>query len=220
MLAPQLDFRPGRGDWLRAALVSGALFALYALTAPRTVAVEDDGLFILSSYFLGIEHAPGSPLFTLVGHLFTMLPVGSVAYRVHLASAFFGGLACGAAWLCARALTGGRLPAYLAALGLGVTPVFWSQAIIAEVYTLNALFFLALVFLGLHALEGRRVLPWMALLFGLSLSNHWPLMLLVAPAFALLLLPRLAELARRFPLLAALVAVGLLPYAWMVVRSW
>ena len=84
--------------------MAAALFALYALTAPRTVALEDDGLFVLSSYFLGIEHPPGFPLFTLIGHLFTHLPFGSVAYRVHLASAFFGALSCGLLWLCARSL--------------------------------------------------------------------------------------------------------------------
>src|SRR2546430_11618083 len=33
---------------LQAAAVALALFALYAATAPRTVALEDDGLFILS----------------------------------------------------------------------------------------------------------------------------------------------------------------------------
>ena len=220
MLAPDLAFRPAKSDWGRAGVVAATLFILYALTSPRTVAVEDDGLFILSSYFLGVSHAPGYPLFTLAGKLFTLLPFGSVAYRVHLASAFFGALACGAAWLCARALTGARLPAYVAAFGLGLTPVFWSQAIIAEVYTLNTLFFLALVFLGLRASHGAPVLPWMAFLFGLSLSNHWPLMLLVAPGFALLLWPRLGEIARRLPLLAALFAAGLLPYAWMVYRSW
>jgi hypothetical protein len=220
MLAPELALRPAKGDWGRAGAVAAMLFVLYALTSPRTVTVEDDGLFILSSYFLGIEHAPGYPLFTLAGKLFTLLPLGSVAYRVHLASALFGGLACGAAWLCARALTGARLPAYLAAFGLGLAPVFWSQAIIAEVYTLNAFFFLMLVFLGLQAHEGRRVLPWMAFLFGLSLSNHWPLMLLVAPGFLILLWPRLGEMARRLPLLALLFAAGLLPYAWMVYRSW
>jgi asparagine N-glycosylation enzyme membrane subunit Stt3 len=93
--------------------------------------MEDDGLFILSSYFLGIEHPPGYPLFTLIGHLFTYLPFGSVAYRVHLASALFGALAGGAAWLCARSLIPGRLPAYFAAFALGVSPVFWSQAVLA-----------------------------------------------------------------------------------------
>ncbi|HSU64612.1 MAG TPA: DUF2723 domain-containing protein [Burkholderiales bacterium] len=230
LMLPAEPFRPKRADWLQAAVVAAALFALYAATAPRTVALEDDGLFILSSYFLGIEHPPGYPLFTLIGHLFTYLPFGSVAYRVHLASALFGALTGGAAWLCARTLIGGRLPAYLAAFALGVSPVFWSQAIIAEVYTLNTFFFLVLVFMGLQACPpstpvpaspGRsRMLPWMALVFGLSLSNHYPLMLLVAPALVILLWPLRRELLSRFGVLSWLVILGLLPYAWMVRRSW
>ena len=60
----------------------------------------------------------------------------------------------------------------------------------------------------------------MALVFGLSLSNHWPLMLLAVPAFAVLLWPLRSELARGSVALAALVLVGLLPYVWMVRRSW
>src|ERR1700694_3152462 len=224
-------FRPGKTDWMQAACVALALFALYAATAPRTVALEDDGLFVLRSYFLGIEHPPGYPLYTLLGKLFTFLPFGSVAYRVHLVAAVFGALTGAAAWLCARALIAGRLPAYLAAFGLGLSPVFWSQAIIAEVYTLNTFFLLVLIYLGLQVCppaaqrapvtqDSGRVLPWMAFVFGLSLSNHWPLMLLVAPAFAILLWPRRYEILRRSPLLIGLFALGLLPYVWMVVLSW
>jgi hypothetical protein len=213
-------FKPVRSDWLQALALAAAAFAVYAATAPRTVGLEDDSLFVLSSYFLGIEHPPGYPLFTLVGHLFTYLPVGSIAYRVHLASAFFGALSVGAAWLCARCLVAGRLPAYVAAVALGASPVFWSQAIIAEVYTLNTLFLLVLVYLGLKAGEAPKLLPWMALVFGLSLSNHYPLMLLAAPAFALLLWPLRGEIVRRIGLLLVLLAVGLLPYVWMVHRSW
>ena len=229
-MIPTEPFRPRRADWLQAGLVALALFALYAASAPRSVALEDDGLFILSSYFLGIEHPPGYPLFTLIGHLFTHLPFGSVAYRVHLASAMFGALTCGAAWLCARSLVAGRVPAYFAALALGVSPVFWSQAIIAEVYTLNTFFFLSLVFMGLQACppslqagpsaERSRLLPWMALVFGLSLSNHYPLMLLVAPALVILLWPLRRELLQRFGALSWLVILGLVPYVWMVRRSW
>jgi predicted membrane-bound dolichyl-phosphate-mannose-protein mannosyltransferase len=144
-------FRPERADWRQAGLAAIALFAVFASTAIRTVGSEDDGLFILSSYFLGIEHPPGYPLFTLIGHLFSFLPFGSVAYRVHLVSAMFGALTGAAAWMCARSLYPGRLPAYLAALGLGLSPVFWSQAVIAEVYTLNTFFLLVLVYLGLQA---------------------------------------------------------------------
>lgn len=216
-------------DWLHAAAVAVALFALYALTAPRSVALEDDGLFVLSSYFLGVEHPPGYPLFTAIGHLFSQLPFGSVAYRVHLASALFGALSAALAWLCARRFGCGRLAAYVAALGLGMSPVFWSQAIIAEVYTLNTFFFLVLTYLGLAACPpgsrapapgGERLLPWIAFLFGLSLSNHYPLMLLVSPAFLVLLWPLRMAILRRFGFLALLVVAGLLPYVWMVFRSW
>jgi hypothetical protein len=227
MLSAPGRFRPARADWTQAGLIALALFVVYASTAVRTVGTEDDGLFLLSSYFLGIEHPPGYPLFTLVGHLFSFLPFGEVAYRVHLASAMFGALTVGAAWMCARSLIPGRLSAYLAALGLGLSPVFWSQAIIAEVYTLNTFFFLVVVYLGLQACptEGpgadpRRTLSWMALIFGLSLSNHYPLMLLVAPGFVILLWPLRADLLKRLPLLLALVLLGLLPYAWLVFRSW
>ena len=217
-MSPRDAFVPARADWLQAAIVSTALFLLYALTSPRTVAGEDDGLFILSSYYLGIEHAPGYPLFTLLGKLFSLLPFGSVAYRVHLASAFFGALSGGACWLCARALLERRLAAYLAAAGLAFSQVFWSQAIIAEVYTLNTFFFLLLTYLGLQA--RRQALPWMAFIFGLSLSNHWPLTLLAAPGFALLVYPQLRQQVNRLPLLIGLMLLGLAPYAWMVFLSW
>jgi hypothetical protein len=228
MLTPPQFFRAKRADWLQAGLVAVVLFALYAATSPRTVSLEDDGLFVLSSYFLGIEHPPGYPLYTLVGHLFSKLPFGSVAYRVHLASAFFGALTGAAAWLVARRLIPGRLPAYLGAFALGFSPVFWSQAIIAKgTYTLNTFFLLVLVYLGLRACppnappdpRDRFILPTMAFLFGLGMSNHWPLMLLVAPAFAILLWPRRVEFLTQLPLLLWLVVLGLLPYAWMVYRS-
>lgn len=229
-LLPAQPFRPSRADWGQSAAVVLALFALYAATSPRTVALEDDGLFILSSYFLGVEHPPGYPLFTLLGKLFTYLPVGSVAYRVHLVSALFGALTCGALWLCARSLLAGRLPAYLAAAALGLSPVFWSQALIAEVYTLNTFFLALLIYLALQACppqgteatrdqRRRLLLPGMALLFGLSLSNHYPLMLLAAPAFAVVLWPRRMEILKRLPLLVLLCVLGLLPYAWLVLRS-
>jgi len=227
MLTAPGRFRPARADWTQAGLVALALFVVYASTAVRTVATEDDGLFVLSSYFLGIEHPPGYPLFTLIGHLFSLLPFGSVAYRVHLASALFGALTGAATWLCARSLIPGRLPAYLAALGLGLSPVFWSQSVVAEVYSLNTFFFLVVVYIGLQACppegpgaDSPRALALMAFVFGLSLSNHYPLMLLVAPGLVIQLWPLRAELLRNLPQLLWLVLLGLLPYAWLVFRSW
>ena len=202
-------------DAVHAGVVALALFALYAASAPRTVALEDDAFFILASHFGGVAHPPGYPLYTLLGKLASLAPVGSVAYRVHLLSAACGAGACAVLWLCARALSSGRVAAWLAAVGLGVSPAFWSQAIIAEVYTLNAFLFFLLVLL---ALRGASLAAF-AFVFGLGLANHWPLMLLGAPSLALLLWPRRAELLRRLPRVLACMALGLLPYAWMVWQS-
>jgi hypothetical protein len=67
-----------------------------------------------------------------------------------------------------------RLPAFFAALTFAVTPTFWSQAVVAEVYALNAVF-VAGILLGLVSWAeclDRRWLYATALLFGLSLAHH------------------------------------------------
>ena len=74
---PAVRHKPISVEWPHLLAVATALLLLYLFTAPRTVVLEDDGLFILSSWFLGIEHPPGYPLFILLGKLATLLPFGS-----------------------------------------------------------------------------------------------------------------------------------------------
>ena len=210
----------GRSD--AAALAAAVLgpLALYAATLPRTVVLEDDGLFLMAGVHLGVAHPPGYPLYTLIVHLFTRLPFGDPAFLGHLSSAVLGALACGAVYACARLLRASPAPALIAAWLFGVSEQFWSQAIIAEVYTLNALLFFAtyaLVLLG--ARDPRREWPlWCAgVAWGAGLANHWPLMVLATPGLALALLPVWRDVLPRLPrLLAAALVAALLPYGWMV----
>ena len=171
---PDVSWVSLKEQWPHLVVVFVALFSLYAYSAPRTVALEDDGLFIMSSYFLGIDHPPGYPLHTLLGRLFTLLPVGSIAFRVHLLSAFLGALTCVVMWLVVRSLLGNGVSAYAGALLYGLSATFWSQSIIAETYTLNTFFFFALVHLalGFLATKNLRLLYVLAGVFGLSLANH------------------------------------------------
>lgn len=65
-------------------------FTVYLLTLCPTVYVGDSGELIAAAYTLGIPHPPGYPLFTILGKIFiTLIPIGSIAYRVNLLSAFF-----------------------------------------------------------------------------------------------------------------------------------
>src|SRR5262245_39115130 len=71
------------------------LFTLAAYTIGCTTSCPfwDSGEFIATSKVLGIPHPPGTPLYVLIGHLFAMLPFGTVAYRVNWLSALSSALA-------------------------------------------------------------------------------------------------------------------------------
>jgi hypothetical protein len=204
-------------------LVFGLSIAVYLWSAPRTVGLDDDGYFILAAWFNGVAHPPGYPLYTLLAHAATWLPIGSPAFRVHAASALFGALACLCLWLFARRVLT-EACAVAAALAYAFSPVFWSQSIVGEVYSLNAFFCFGLIALAAAPLPERPASRTagamvLAFAFGLSLSNHWPLMGLSVPALAVLLWPRRREFLRRLPAVAACFVFGLAPYLWMAYRS-
>lgn len=199
---------------------------VYFFSMPLTVALEDDGLFIMSSFFNGVSHPPGYPLHSLIGKLFSLIPVSTVPARIHAVSSVFGALTCVILWLLMHDLLKSKLAAYLAALAYAFSLTFWSQSIIAEVYTLNTFFFFALVYLLLKishsetsSTKTNLLIYFTAFVFGLSLCNHWPLMVLSSPCFFILLWPKLRSepviLLKSIPF----ILLGLLPYAWMVINS-
>lgn len=210
-----------RTSWVHLSVVAAGAMALYAVTMPPTVTLEDSGLFVMSCANAGVSHPPGYPLHSLLGKLFSVLPLGSVAVRIHLLSAFFGALTCAALWLAAVALTGRRVAGYVAALGYATALEPWAQAIIAEVYSLNTFLFFALVVLALRfrSQPERRTASVAALLYGLALANHWPLLLLGSPALAAIVWPRRWNLAALAPRAALWLAAGLSPYLFLVLRS-
>ena len=219
---PELHpFRPRRDSVGLALLLVGA-FALYAASTPRTVMLEDDGGFIATARFLGVGHAPGYPLFILLGWLATLCPVGSIAWRVHALSGLMGALACACVACIVLRRTGNRPAAYLAGAALAVSQHFWSQAIIGDVYTTNA----AIVFLALALAQeaaARRQAPlWIAAatVWGLGLANHYPLLILASPV---LLAPTVAAGRDFWKRVGYLIPIALLAaaalYAWMAWRS-
>jgi hypothetical protein len=171
-----------RARWLAVPVCAAAL-ALYLRTlAPSVAFLFDDSLeFQLVGYRLAVAHPTGYPLYTLLLKLFSFLPFGDVAYRANLLSAVCAALAVAIVYLAALQLTQSVLASLVAALALAVSPVFWSQAVIAEVYALNALFVAALIYGAIVGRWSARRLPLLALLYGLALTHHRTV-LLMAPA--------------------------------------
>ena len=222
--APLPDLRPltPRTDIPGIALLFAGAFALYAVSAPRTVVLEDDGLFVTTAMFAGVAHPPGYPLYILLGWLASLAPFGEVAWRVHALSGLMAALTCACvAWLVLRR-TGDRPAAWLAGAALAVSEHFWSQAIIADVYTTNtAAVFLTLA-LAQEAAAARSARLWIAAaaVYGLGLANHYPLLILASPLFLPYALGAGRDFRRRAVYLvpvAALAAAAL--YGWMVWRS-
>ena len=78
-----------------AALVFAVSLLLFSWTLAPTVTLVDSGELIVAAHSLGVAHPPGFPLYLILAHLATLVPIGSVSQRVNFASAVFAALACG-----------------------------------------------------------------------------------------------------------------------------
>jgi hypothetical protein len=175
-------------------------FVLYALTAAPSVAtVFDDSLeFHVVLPTLGIAHPSGYPLYTLTGWLTSsLLPFGDPAARINLLSAAFAAAAVGMLYLIARKFAGSGPAAVVAAAIFALSPTWWSQATIAEVYALHGLLVALFIYCSLRweetqaAARGKGYavdawLRWAALVFGLGMTHHRMIALLLPAALVLI----------------------------------
>src|SRR5437870_9716147 len=95
--------------WIGAIAVTAIAGTLYFLTAARDIVVGDTPELIRAAATLGVAHPPGYPLFTLLGHFFSVLPLGPVPFRVNLLSVICDALAVGIIFLTAFRLSKSRL---------------------------------------------------------------------------------------------------------------
>ncbi len=179
-----------------AALLALCSLIVYLVTVAPDMLVGDSGEFQFAAPLLGIVHPTGYPLYLVLAKLFTLIPVGSSAYRVNLFSAVCAALAVGACYLVSLQLLDNQhnsvgvsrssfvirhSSALVAALTLALSFTFWTQATEAEVYALNSLFVISLIGLSVVARQTGQARAWLllALVFGLSLAHHRSIILLV-----------------------------------------
>lgn len=214
---------------LRRAIISGpgifaAAFFLYLSTLAPGVYAYDSAELATGAFTLGIVHPTGYPAYLLLGKLFTFLPVGDIAYRLNVMSAFFSALTIMFIYWILGKLIPSREIAWVAAAFLGVSSSFWQGAVVAEVYSLHTAF-MALSLLLL--LQWRRTQRWQylaafAFTYGLSLTNHTSGILFL-PGFACIAIPegglRIREHWRWVLSAAALFLLGLTPYLYLPLIS-
>jgi len=172
-----------------------------------TVSFWDCGEFIATSYTLGVPHPPGSPLFILIGRIFSLLPTAAdPALRVNLMSPLAGALANVLVFLIIvelvrlwrGELTSGwdKLIAYggavIGALAFAGTDSHWFNVAEAEVYAMSTMATALVVWLifrwARHSEEPghERYLLGIAYIMGLAIGVHL-LNLLALPVIALVI---------------------------------
>ncbi len=187
-------------DWSAFWTATIVVLIVYGFTLAPTVTLEDCGELAVGSDHLGVPHPPGYPIWTIITWIFTKVfffvqfrGQPNPAWSVGFASAVFGALASGftAILLCRSGrdmlrsikrtteMIGERTESIIcwasgvaASLLLAFSPVVWSQAVIVEVYSLNAFFMAVIMFVAYvwmrKADEPIRGVSW--LILGIALT--------------------------------------------------
>ena len=223
-----------------APLAGLAALALYARTlAPGLTWAHhaaDGGDLLAAALTAGVPHPSGYPTYQLLLRAAIALFPGEPARAGNWLSALSAAAAVALfADLAGRMLAGNGfkgaasgwsgLAALAAALTWAVSPILWGQAVVTEVYALNALAVVALLWLLWRWREavdaGARDWPWLVgagAVLGLGLGNHLTLLLILPGTAIWLCAGRRAAgrpLARELLTALAALAAGLAVYAYL-----
>ncbi len=200
------DTRAPQPPYLWAAFVFLGTLALYVVTLAPTTQFWDTSEYIAAAKVLGIPHPPGNPLFTMMAHVWGMLPLASAyAMRINLFAATTSAVAAACWFLVSerwlRSIVPATLPRRLAAVAgalVGATAfTVWNQSVVNEkVYTLSLLSIALILWLIVRwddqpAGEAHdHHLLLIVYLLALTSTNHM-MGVLVGPVVAVLLFPPL-----------------------------
>ncbi|OVE78100.1 hypothetical protein BVX98_01425 [bacterium F11] len=212
-------------------LVFGVAFGIYVFTSsPTLISCGDSAELAGVTETLGVAHAPGYPLFTLIGKIFSGIPVGKPALKTHLSTGFMAASAVTLLFLLLLLWRGNPLAAALAAWGTAFSYHFWLYALVPEISMLNVLFISFLVLLSALWAQSNPATPawsrWpllIAYILGLSFSHHHTIVLLL-PGFGILWFHIMrqghAPFSRHHWICISLFfLLGLTPYLYIPIRA-
>ena len=184
-------------DWLAAAITFLVMWVIYFLTLAPELTLQDSGELVTGSFYAGIPHPPGYPVWTIYSWLWTVLvPVGNIAWRVALGQATASSIACGL--LALMVSRGGSMLmegieelksinaksesaiclvcGMVAGLLVGLDGFMWSESVVVNRISVFGVPWLIVVLLCLlrwiYASHQVRYLYWALFLFGICFTIH------------------------------------------------
>jgi len=185
-----------RIDWLTLLVTTALVWIGYYLTLAPDLTLEDSGELATASFYAGIPHPPGYPVWSIYTWLWTvLLPFKNIAWRVALGEATAAAFACGLLGLLVsrgssmlmegiedlKAIAGRwenaicMVSGFVSGMLLGFNGYMWSQSVIVEVYSFSLLSFIGVLLCLLrwiYAPHQRRYLYLAMFLFGICFTNH------------------------------------------------
>jgi tetratricopeptide (TPR) repeat protein len=186
-----------RIDWLTLLITAGIIWVVYFLTLAPELTLEDSGELVTGSMYAGIPHPPGYPVWTIYSWLWTVLvPWGNPAWRVALAEAFLGGMACGLLSLMVsrgssmfiesieefKGMTGKwesaicMVSGTVAGLLLGLDGFMWRESVAVNRIAVSSVPWFLIVLLCLlrwfYAPHQYRYLYWALFVLGVCFTTH------------------------------------------------
>ena len=230
-----INLRNNRLNRIIAGIIFLVSFLVYYDTMAPTVSFWDCGEFIATSHTLGVPHPPGSPLFLIIGRVFSMIPFSpDIAFRVNLISVLVSALAVMLLYLIIVKVIahwrggikensdviiafGGAL---VGTLTFAFTDSHWFNAVEAEVYSMSTFFTAIVVWLILHWSEraeepgNERYILIIAYMMGLAIGIHL-LNLLALPFIALIIYFR----KQSFEWKSFLITIGITGVTFVIIHN-
>ena len=199
------------------ALLSFAVpLSVYSMTVSQNIAPGDSTEMVTAAMTLGVPHQPGYPINTVIGNLFyrSALPLSDVG-RINFASSAVSALTVFVFYLTVTKLLHYKynIPidreniddentvsintytaSFTASMFLAFSMIYWQYALKFEVFPLNNLLAVSMIYLSLSYLELREnrkrfsdlVLYLLLFLIGFSFTHHQTIILIFPALFFLL----------------------------------
>ncbi len=230
MLKHIIDRGVVSANW-HALLLGLLVFGSYLLTLAPGLQYTDSGELAAACVTYGVAHPTGYPLFTLLGHVWTLLPWTSAIVGLNVLAALWTSIAVGFVYLSTRIVierAGGSPCAILAsavsALIFGWSGATWAVATSIEVYSLHAALVAITLYCVLRSTDSNDSdLRWSVIsgvLAGLLLANHLSSAFLLPGFFVLwLAVPAAKERLRQWYVVVLPALLGVALYATLPIRS-
>ncbi|MGA2667896.1 MAG: DUF2723 domain-containing protein [Ignavibacteria bacterium] len=225
-------------------ITAGVIFILssivYLITMQPNLSFWDCGEFAACAYTLSVPHPPGAPLWTLIGKVATLLPIGSnPAVKINAVSAISSGFTVMLLYLVLvmvikswKGKPDNNWDAFtifgssaIGALSYAFCDSFWFNALESEVYSFGTLLVALCVWLIIYWHENAdkegsgKIMLLFAFISGLALGIHL-LVIQVILAAGLIYYFRKYEFSRKGFLIAFLITCGAFLIVYPVITLW